>query len=221
MNIPSSALSRRSFLLTTAGAAAGAVVANAADAPPAPTGPFKLDPLPYAFDALEPHLDAKTMEIHHDKHHQAYVTKLNEAVTGLQGIGDVKALISDVSKVPEKVQMAVRNHGGGHFNHTLFWSLMAKPGTAAAHAGVFRLPDVDAGGCGVEVRCAARPVDGAANADVAAALAAALGVPKRALELVGGGKDRRKTFAVAAAAAAGAGLNAATLAARLDALPLA
>ena len=100
-------------------------------------------------------------------------------------------------------------------------TVLAKPGTAAAHAGVFRLPDVDAGGCGVEVRCAARPVDGAANADVAAALAAALGVPKRAMELVGGGKDRRKTFAVAAAAAAGAGLNAATLAARLDALPLA
>ena len=130
MNIPSSALSRRSFLITSAGAAAGAVITNAADAPPAPTGPFKLDPLPYAFDALEPHIDAKTMEIHHGKHHQAYVTKLNEAVAGQPGIGDVKTLISDISKAPEKAQMAVRNHGGGHFNHTLFWSLMAKPGAA-------------------------------------------------------------------------------------------
>ena len=97
-------------------------------------------------------------------------------------------------------------------------TVLAKPGAAAAHAGVFRLPDVDAGGCGVEVRCAARPVDGAANADVLAALAAALGVPKRALALVGGGKDRRKTFAVAAAA--GPGVDAMSLAARLDALPL-
>ena len=131
MNIPTPVQSRRNFLLTTAGAVAGTVIVQGAEAPPA--GPFKLGALPYAFDALEPHLDAKTMETHHDKHHQAYVTKLNEAVAGLPGVagdGEVKALITDLSKLPEKSQMAVRNHGGGHFNHTLFWSLMAKPGAS-------------------------------------------------------------------------------------------
>jgi superoxide dismutase, Fe-Mn family len=116
-------------MLTSAGVAASTVLSQSADAPPA--GPFKLAPLPYAFDALEPHVDAKTMEIHHDKHHAAYVTKLNEAVVGLTGISDdPKALITDLSKLPEKAQMAVRNHGGGHFNHTLFWSLMGKAGAS-------------------------------------------------------------------------------------------
>lgn len=129
MNPPNSALSRRSFLITTAGAAVGStLVSQAADAPPA--GPFKLGDLPYAFDALEPHIDAKTMEIHHGKHHQAYVTKLNEAVAGLTGIPtDAAKLIADISKLPEKAQAAVRNHGGGHVNHTLFWSIMGKPGS--------------------------------------------------------------------------------------------
>jgi Fe-Mn family superoxide dismutase len=124
-----STVTRRSFILTSAGVAASTVLSSAADAPP--TGPFKLAPLPYAFDAVEPHVDAKTMEIHHGKHHAAYVTKLNEALVGLTGIPeDPKALISDISKLPEKAQMAVRNHGGGHFNHTLFWSLMGKVGSA-------------------------------------------------------------------------------------------
>jgi Fe-Mn family superoxide dismutase len=128
MNIQPSALTRRSFMLTSAGLAASTILSPAADAPP--TGPFTLGALPYAFDALEPHVDAKTMEIHHDKHHAAYVTKLNEAVAGLTVPNDPKVLISDLSKLPEKAQMAVRNHGGGHFNHTLFWSLMGKAGTA-------------------------------------------------------------------------------------------
>ncbi len=94
-------------------------------APPA----FTLAPLPYAYDALEPHLDAKTMEIHHDKHHAAYVAKLNEALVGTKA-PDLKTLLSNLSSVAEKTQPAVRNQGGGHFNHTLFWSLMGKPGTA-------------------------------------------------------------------------------------------
>ena len=126
-NLPS-ALTRRSFMLTSAGLAASTILSPAADAPPA--GPFTLGALPYAFDALEPHVDAKTMEIHHGKHHAAYVTKLNEAVAGVTVPNDPKVLISDLSKLPEKAQMAVRNHGGGHFNHTLFWSLMGKAGTA-------------------------------------------------------------------------------------------
>ncbi len=129
LNPPPAILTRRSFLITTAGLAASSTLGAAADAPPA-TGPFTLGALPYAFDALEPHVDAKTMEIHHDKHHGTYVTKLNEAVADIPNVAtDVKALISDLSKLPEKKQTAVRNQGGGHYNHTLFWSLMGKAGT--------------------------------------------------------------------------------------------
>lgn len=120
---------RRSFLFTAAGAAAGSTLQSLAG-DPLPAGPFKLAPLPYALDALEPHIDAKTMEIHHGKHHQTYVTKLNEALTGLNGVSkDPAALITSIPKLPEKSQMAVRNHGGGHVNHTFFWSLMGKPAT--------------------------------------------------------------------------------------------
>jgi Fe-Mn family superoxide dismutase len=89
-----------------------------------------LPPLPYAFDALEPHIDAKTMEIHHGKHHATYVTKLNDA---LQGKGDleskpVESLLADLSAIPEGIRNAVRNNGGGHVNHSLFWPLMKKGG---------------------------------------------------------------------------------------------
>lgn len=136
MNSSSNLHSRRTFLVTSAGAAAGLALSQfdvfAADpAPAAPTGPFKLDKLPYAFDALEPSIDAKTMEIHHGKHHASYVTKLNEAVAGMKDVpAEVGTLISDLSKLPEKSQMAVRNQGGGHYNHTLFWSLLGKSGAS-------------------------------------------------------------------------------------------
>ncbi len=86
-----------------------------------------LPPLPYAFDALEPHIDAKTMEIHHGKHHQAYVNNLNAALEKapeLQG-KSLDDLLRDLSKVPEAVRTAVRNNGGGHWNHTMFWQIMA------------------------------------------------------------------------------------------------
>src|SRR5476651_953515 len=87
----------------------------------------KVPPLPYAFDALEPYIDSKTMEIHHDKHHGAYVTNLNKALEGT-GLGDqpVEALIAKLDAVPEKIRPAVRNNGGGHFNHSLFWTIMGK-----------------------------------------------------------------------------------------------
>ncbi len=93
-----------------------------------PTGPFKLPPLPYAFDALEPYIDARTMEIHHDKHHAAYVTNLNKAVAEFPDLGSKKVedLVKDLNAVPEKIRMAVRNQGGGHYNHTLFWQMMKK-----------------------------------------------------------------------------------------------
>ena len=87
----------------------------------------QLPPLPYAFDALEPHIDAQTMQIHHGKHHQAYVTNLNAALEKypeLQSKG-IEDLLRDINKVPEDIRPAVRNNGGGHMNHTAFWQWMA------------------------------------------------------------------------------------------------
>ena len=89
-----------------------------------------LPALPYGYDALEPHIDARTMEIHHTKHHQTYVTKLNEALEGhadLQGLA-VEDLVGKINSIPEKVRGAVRNHGGGHVNHSLFWQIMGPGG---------------------------------------------------------------------------------------------
>lgn len=95
-----------------------------------------LPPLPYAYDALEPHIDKLTMQIHHDKHHQAYVDNLNKA---LAGHSDLQAqsltdLVKGLPTLPETIRTAVRNNGGGHFNHTLFWELM-KPGGPKAPTG--------------------------------------------------------------------------------------
>ncbi len=95
---------------------------------------YTLPDLPYAHDALEPHIDARTMEIHHGKHHNAYVSKLNDAVAGLEVPDCVNELISDLSKVPDNKRGAVRNHGGGHSNHSLFWKIMG-PGVGGAPSG--------------------------------------------------------------------------------------
>jgi Fe-Mn family superoxide dismutase len=88
--------------------------------------------LGYAFDALEPHIDARTMEIHHDKHHAAYVTNLNAALEGT-GVADqpIEQLIANLAQVPEEKRTAVRNNGGGHANHTLFWEIMGPDGGGA------------------------------------------------------------------------------------------
>jgi Fe-Mn family superoxide dismutase len=88
-----------------------------------------LPELPYAFNALEPHIDAKTMEIHYGKHHQGYVDKLNAALEGRADLQElsVEELLSDLDRVPEDIRTAVRNNGGGHANHSLFWKMM-KPG---------------------------------------------------------------------------------------------
>ena len=85
-----------------------------------------LPDLPYTFDALEPNIDAKTMEIHHDKHHAAYVSKLNDAITGNADLESksIDQLISNLSEVPENIRGAVRNNGGGHYNHSLFWKVI-------------------------------------------------------------------------------------------------
>jgi Fe-Mn family superoxide dismutase len=91
---------------------------------------FQVPALPYAFDALEPYIDAKTMEIHHDKHHGAYVTNLNKALEGqaaLQG-KSIDDLLGGLDQVPENIRTAVRNNGGGHWNHSMFWKIMKKGG---------------------------------------------------------------------------------------------
>jgi superoxide dismutase, Fe-Mn family len=84
--------------------------------------------LGYSFDALEPFIDAKTMEIHHDKHHQAYVDKLNDAISKHPGIykEKIEDILEKINNVPEEIRTAVRNHGGGHYNHSLFWSILKK-----------------------------------------------------------------------------------------------
>ena len=92
--------------------------------------PFTLPDLPYAFNALEPHIDAKTMEIHHDKHHGTYVTKLNAALEkapAFQGRA-IEDILKSLDSVPADVRTAVRNHGGGHMNHTMFWKLLSPNG---------------------------------------------------------------------------------------------
>jgi Fe-Mn family superoxide dismutase len=97
---------------------------------------FSLPPLPYAYTALEPSVDEQTMHIHHDKHHAAYVTNLNAALEGLPELlaMPIDTLIGNLAQVPEAKRMAVRNNGGGHFNHTMFWEIMA-PGGAPAPEG--------------------------------------------------------------------------------------
>ncbi|MEK7114999.1 MAG: superoxide dismutase [Patescibacteria group bacterium] len=93
---------------------------------------FELPKLPYSYDALEPFIDAKTMEIHHSKHHNTYVTKLNEALEKFPELQNktIEELLMDLDSVPEIIRTAVRNHGGGHYNHSLFWQVMAPFGSA-------------------------------------------------------------------------------------------
>jgi Fe-Mn family superoxide dismutase len=91
---------------------------------------YVLPPLPYAFDALEPYIDKMTMEIHHDKHHAAYVTNLNKALEGQAELAalPIEQLLSKLDSVPENIRTAVRNNGGGHMNHSMFWKIMKKGG---------------------------------------------------------------------------------------------
>ena len=95
--------------------------------------PHTLPPLPYAATALEPHIDAQTMEIHHGKHHNAYVTNLNAALEKAPALADkpLEELLRDLSAVPEAIRTAVRNNGGGHWNHSQFWQWMAPNGGGA------------------------------------------------------------------------------------------
>ena len=110
----------------------------------------QLPDLPYAFNALEPHIDAKTMEIHHDKHHAAYVANLNKALDGhpdlaAKGVDD---LLRGIDDVPAAIKTAVRNHGGGHSNHSLFWQVMSPNGGGEPGGDLAAALDRDLGGFG-------------------------------------------------------------------------
>jgi Fe-Mn family superoxide dismutase len=123
-------------LLTSAAvnarATSGGQAAAAPALAPAPTGPFTVPALGYGYDALEPYIDAETMHLHHDKHHQAYVDKLNAAVAGHPDLASksVYELVANLDSVPEGIRKAVRNQGGGHANHSFFWTTLGKGGAA-------------------------------------------------------------------------------------------
>ena len=123
------AQSQAAATATPVGAGAGASPAAAASLEPGGTYPVKVPDLPYGYDALEPYIDTLTMHLHHDKHHAAYVENLNKA---LAEAGEpfqkmtVEELLLHLDEVPEKVRTAVRNNGGGHFNHSLFWQMLKK-----------------------------------------------------------------------------------------------
>jgi len=104
---------------------------------------FELPKLDYAYTALEPHIDAKTMEIHHSKHHQAYVTNLNNAIAGTDA---EKMSIEDICKNISKFPMAVRNNGGGHYNHSLFWQIMAPNAGGMPSGDLAKAIETDLGG---------------------------------------------------------------------------
>jgi superoxide dismutase, Fe-Mn family len=125
------ALPRRKALLGAA-AVGAALSMRSGLAQPAASGPFILPPLPYAPDANEPHIDAQTMQIHHDRHHGGYVTGLNAAVKDYPQVAamGLSAMLSKLGELPEAIRTAVRNNGGGHANHSMFWLVMGGKGGA-------------------------------------------------------------------------------------------
>ncbi len=140
-------MNRRQSLTLIAGAASAFAVGGlfgrssvlAQTTPAQPAGPFKLPPLGYAFSALEPHIDARTMEIHHDRHHAAYVNNANQLAARWPELGTtpIETILSDLNKVPEAIRTGVRNNVGGHWNHTFFWELMT-PGGAKEPSGALK-----------------------------------------------------------------------------------
>ena len=109
---------------------------------------YTLPDLPYGYDTLEPHIDAKTMEIHHDKHHAAYVNKVNAALEGRSELENlsIEELMTKVDSLPEEIQTAVRNHGGGHANHSLFWPVMSGSGGGQPSGDLASAIDSELGG---------------------------------------------------------------------------
>ena len=109
--------------------------------------PYTLPALPYAYTALEPHIDAQTMEIHHSKHHQTYITNLNNAVQGMEWAElPIDALVAQAATLPESLQTAVRNNGGGHANHSLFWTVMSPQGGGEPTGALAQAIQADLGG---------------------------------------------------------------------------
>jgi Fe-Mn family superoxide dismutase len=124
-------LTRRQFLQHSgAGATALVLIPVSVLGAEAKAAAFTLPKLPYDYDALEPHIDAETMRIHHDKHHQAYVNNLNQALAMSPDLQNksIEELLANLATIPEKIRTAVRNNGGGHANHSMFWEMMAKGG---------------------------------------------------------------------------------------------
>ena len=109
--------------------------------------PFTLPALPYAYDALEPHIDAQTMEIHYSKHHQTYINNLNAAVDGTEyAEWPIEKLVARVAELPEKLRPAVINQGGGHANHSLFWEVMSPQGGGLPSGALATAIDEQVGG---------------------------------------------------------------------------
>ena len=145
MPVPKIDISRREMLILSSAAATASIITGAPTT--ATAADVTLPALPYAFDALEPYIDAQTMEIHHDRHHKTYIDKLNAA---LMGHADLQAksptqLVAELEKVPEAIRTAVRNHGGGHLNHTLFWQMMAPGGGKQSNGDVGKAIDTACG----------------------------------------------------------------------------
>ena len=111
---------------------------------------YQLPDLPYAYDALEPHIDARTMEIHHSRHHNAYVTNLNAALEGHDDLANqsIESLITNLDSVPEDIRTAVQNNGGGHANHSLFWTIMGPNGGGGTNRRSRQCHCVRFGRCG-------------------------------------------------------------------------
>ncbi len=126
-------LTRRSLIQATAGIAAAALAPRIvlAQTTPPPAGPFRQDPLPYAPNALEPSIDARTMEIHYGKHHAAYVANLNAVAKDNPQIAQmpVEQVLAKLGELPDAIRTTVRNNLGGHANHTMFWQIMGPPGS--------------------------------------------------------------------------------------------
>jgi Fe-Mn family superoxide dismutase len=122
-------LDRRAFLAGTAAVSASIALLDSGCAQ-TPSGPFKLDPLPYPYNALEPHIDVRTMELHHSRHHAAAVNGLNAAVKDHSQVAQMRLeqILFKLAELPEDIRTAVRNNGGSHANHSMFWQIMAKGG---------------------------------------------------------------------------------------------
>jgi Fe-Mn family superoxide dismutase len=116
--------------LVLSGLAVCASTSLMAQAEPSPAGPYTLPPLPYAYEALQPHIDAETMQIHHDKHHQAYITNANKLLVDQPELAKLspEELLASLDKAPETIRVGLRNNVGGHLNHSQFWLMMSPDG---------------------------------------------------------------------------------------------